>query len=280
MENFQTYKPKSDILKEYIDSFYFHQANSSIKSKKIVFFPNTKNALTIYKNAKQEIRNSSPLHMKISPSNENNYIFLYGGVQQNYVISEINSPFDKIGIIFQPLGMNHFIDKSNLGRMLTKDYSFPVIEKKLITSINSVYAIDNLEKRVEELENFFLSQINRNFEEDTLKKAISIIENNSDKLKISQLVNELNIEEKSLLRKFKRHLNCTPKHYSKVYQFRKALSSYIESKENKKLTDLALSNLYYDQSDFIKSFKTLTGNKPSFFFKEINNLGNNIYWFK
>ena len=280
MEKFKAYKPKNEILKKYIDSFYFHQADNSIESRKIVFFPNTKNALTIYKNTKQEISNLKPLHMKISPSNENNYVFLYGGIQQNYVVSEINPPFDKIGVIFQPLGMNHFIDKTCLGKILTKNYHFPIMEKKFINSIDSIYAVDNLEKRMEKLENFFLNQISTDFDDDILKKAITIIENNNRKLKISQLADELNIEEKSLLRKFKNHLNCTPKHYSKVYQFRKTLSSYLDSKENKNLTDLALNNLYYDQSDFIKNFKVLTGIKPSYFFKQINNLGNNIYWFK
>ncbi len=280
LEKFISVKPKYKALKNYIDAFYFHSSDEQNASKKIIFFPNTKNALTIYKNVKLEIKNTFPMHMKISPSEEDNCVFLYGGIQQNYVISEMNPPFDKIGIVFKPLGMNYFIDEIYLGKMLKNTYDFPSIGKRMSDYINAIYATDTVEKRVEILELFFLNQINDHFDEPVLEKAIDIIENSNGKLKISQLADALNIEEKTLCRKFKNHLNCTPKHYSKVFQFRKALSNYVKEKENKNLTELALNNEYYDQSDFIKNFRKLTGNKPSFFFKQIHDLGNEIYWFK
>lgn len=280
MEKFISVKPKNEVLSKYIDSFYFHQNNEKDYSKKIVFFPNTKNALTIYKNSETKIINKKPLHVKIIPSENCNYFFLYGGIQQNYVVSEAVPPFDKIGVVFLPLGMNHFIEEKYLGKILRNDYYFPSIEKKILLSIDKVYKAKDIETRVALLETFFLKQINYTFHEPTLKKAINYIEEYKGKIKIGDLSSLLHVEEKTLLRKFRNHLNCTPKHYAKVFQFREAMRIYIKKKECKNLTTLAISNNYYDQSDFIKIFKKLTGTKPTSFFKNINDLGNDIYWFK
>jgi len=279
-EIFHTSQPKNEVLKKHIHSFYFHQVDNSMSNKQIVFFPNTKNAVTIYKNAIKVEVSKTPKQIKIIQNKMDGYLFLYGGIQQKAVISEITTPFDKIGIIFEPLGINHFVEDNYIGRQIRSDYYFPPIESKLKPIIDSVYAATTIEKRVELLENFFLNQINFNFKEPVLKEALNLIEDYHGKLKINELVKKLNIEEKTLLRKFKNHLNCTPKHYSKVHQFRTALTKYFDSnKKINSLTDLAHNNYYYDQSDFIKSFKSLTGNKPSFFFKQINNFGNEIYWF-
>lgn len=279
-EIFQTFKPKNEILKKYIDSFYFHKADTIINSKKIVFFPNTKNALTIYKNAQKIESSLNPNHIKIVHHKTYNYLFLFGGIQQNAIISEMNGPFDKIGVVFKPLGMNHFIDEIYLGKIVNNSYNFPSIEKKLKHYVDSIYSTNNLEKRLEMIELLFLNQINDHFNEPLLEKAINMIESFNGKLRIKELADKLNIEEKTLLRKFKNHVNCTPKYYSKVFQFRKAISNHIKKQENKSLTDLALKNEYYDQSDFIKSFRKLTGSTPSFFFNHIHDLGNEIYWFK
>lgn len=279
-EIFQTFKPKSEILKKYIDSFYFHKDDNSIKSKKIVFFPNTKNALTIYKNAKRVVISKKPMHIKITNHESYNYLYFYGGIQHNAIITEINTPFDKIGIIFHPLGMNHFIIENYTGREIRSDYHFPPIERKLKLIIDSVYGTDNFGERLEILENFFIDNLNKDFNEPIVEKAINLLENFNGKLKISQLADKLNVEEKTLLRKFRNHLNCTPKHYAKVLKFRKALTLHINSKEKRNLTDLAHNQHYYDQSDFIKSFKSLTGKNPSFFFNQVEDLGNDIYWFK
>jgi hypothetical protein len=51
MENFISLKPSNPRLNEYIESYYFHKSDGINSVSKIIFFPNTKNALTIYKNA-------------------------------------------------------------------------------------------------------------------------------------------------------------------------------------------------------------------------------------
>lgn len=277
MEQFKVYKPKSDMLKKYIATFYLHKDERINETRKIVFFPNTNNALTIYKGSNCEFISTNPKHVRISHQNDTNYLFLYGGIQQNYIVSEITSPFDKIGIVFYPLGINYFVKDLNVGRLIRDDFFFPSIQKNMQAIMPFIYQTNDPEERLDLLESFFISQLNSQFNESVLAKAISIIEQHDGKLKVGEVAKLVNVAEKTLLRKFKNHLNCSPKHYSKVVKFRSALSAY---KGNQNLTALAYNFNYYDQSDLIKNIRELTGKKPSYFFKEINNLGHDIYWIR
>lgn len=278
-EKFTVIKPKDPKLKKLIHAFYFHQNDTPNEIKRIVFFPNTNNALTIYKNAELITVSEDPKHFRILDSNENDFLLLYGGIQETAIISEIHAPFDKIGIVFKPLGMNHFINDRCIGRHLKKEFNFYPIEQKLKPYLKYVYATDDLDQRVEKLEGFFLDNICHSFSEPKIKKAIQMIESFDGKIKISELADTLSMHKKTLLRKFKYHLNCTPKHYCKVYQFRNALNMYHKHKQRKSLTDLAYSCHYYDQSDFIKNFKALAGKNPSFFFNQVDTFSDEIYWF-
>ncbi|WP_333693638.1 helix-turn-helix domain-containing protein [Flavobacterium sp.] len=276
-DQFKSFTPKNETLKKYISTIYFHQSEHIQAIEKIVFFPNTHNALTIYKNATCELKSSKPKHIRIKNHSNDNYLFFYGGIQSNYVVSEIYSPFDKIGIVFKPLGINYFFKKPNLGKSVQNNFCFPEIEEEMMPIVDSIYQTDNIEKRLDMLEEFFLNRFNSSFNESDLSKAIEAIEFSNGTLKVGEIAEMLNIAHKTLIRKFKKHLNCTPKQYSKVYKFRRALSNY---QKNKKLTNLAIDINYYDQSNFIREFKDLTGIKPSVFFKNIQYLGHDIYWFK
>lgn len=277
LEEFSVFKPRSEVLKKYIATFYFHKDERQHETRKIVFFPNTKNALTIYKGSSCEFIATDPKHVRIAHQESADYLFLYGGIQQNYIVSEMRSPFDKIGIVFYPLGLNYFVRDCNMGRLIRDDFFFPSMQANMQAVIASVYETHDLEERLDLLESFFMSQLSSQFNDTVLEKAIHIIEQHQGKLKVGDVAKMVNLEEKTLLRKFKNHLNCSPKHYSKVVKFRNALSAYQDIKN---LTDLAYHVHYYDQSDLIKNIRELTGKKPSFFFKEINNLGHDIYWIR
>ena len=50
-DKFITKKPESEILRNYISYYYFHQNFEKNNVKKIIFYPNTINAVTVYKNS-------------------------------------------------------------------------------------------------------------------------------------------------------------------------------------------------------------------------------------
>jgi len=276
MDDFLSLKPKNEFLRDYIETFYFHKSKNEEEIKRIVFFPNTKNALTIYKNIKYKFNDQKRI-ATVKKSTESNYTYFFLGIQKSYIISEIESPFDKIGIIFKPLGLNYFLTKPLNQVKEPEKLEFNYFESKLNPIIQKIYLeVDEL-KRMELLERFFLDNFKDNNDLNLLNKAIMLIENGDEKRQINQISKELKISSKTLNRLFKKHLNCTPKHYSNVHFFRKAIEEF-EKEKYKKMTDIALNNNYFDQSDFIKSFKRHTGIQPTKFFKQIENFGNNIFW--
>lgn len=276
MEAFTSIKPKNKILEKYIDTFYFHHSDEEGQFKRIIFFPNTKNALTIYKNG--TLRYENQLHLKIDNNSSNGFGVFFGGIQKTHIISDIEGSFQKIGIIFKPTGINYFLQE-NLKKLILKNkFEFNHFNETLFPVLTTVYAETDFERKAILLENFFLEHLKEKEELKIIELGIEIIENSNDKVKIADVAKRLCVSSKTLNRKFQTHLNCSPKHYSKVVVFRKAILKYKRDQAN--LTAIALDNWYFDQSDFIKNFKKLAGKNPSAILKHIKDLGNNIFWIK
>ena len=93
--------------------------------------------------------------------------------------------------------------------------------------------------------------------------------------------NKLKISQKTLNRKFQKQLNCTVKDYFEIAQFRKSFNHFLNQNQSIKLTDLAYKFDYYDQSEFIRQFKKITGINPKKLFQNVENLGEeDIFWGK
>ena len=130
------------------------------------------------------------------------------------------------------------------------------------------------------LDDYFLSKLN-DFKEETIEKAIDLIAKNNQKYKVSGLAEELKISQKTLNRKFQKQLNCTVKDYLEIAQFRKSFNHFLNSDKKDKLTNLALEFDYYDQSEFIRQFKKITGNNPKKLFQNVEHFGEeDIFWGK
>src|SRR5690606_36630052 len=106
-----TVKPQNDRLKKLIAYYYFHISDNDKHSESFYFDPNYLHALTIYKGNEVEI-NVTIKTSKISPSTDNiKLTFLYTVNQKDKYHVHIKRAFYKIGIVFYPLGINHFISQ-------------------------------------------------------------------------------------------------------------------------------------------------------------------------
>ncbi len=83
---------------------------------------------------------------------------------------------------------------------------------------------------------------------------------------VRKLAEHFNLSERQFERKFKEYSGFTPKKYMRIVRFGEACKHYSEPSSCKTLTEIALSCGYYDQSHFIKEFKTFSGYHPSDFF--------------
>lgn len=79
------------------------------------------------------------------------------------------------------------------------------------------------------------------------------------------LADYFNLSERQFERKFKEYSGFNPKKYLRIIRFSEACSHYSEM-TNKSLTEIAHACGYYDQSHFIKEFKSFSGYSPADYF--------------
>jgi AraC-like DNA-binding protein len=112
-----------------------------------------------------------------------------------------------------------------------------------------------------------------------MEEATRFLFAHDSKHTVEELAAELEISRKTLLRLFNKHQNSSVIDYMKMIQFRRSIELFQNSKDRTKLTELALDTAYYDQSDFIKHFKKLTGFNPKLFFNNLSILGDKgTFW--
>lgn len=276
-EVFVTQRPKSKFLQQYISHYYFHQAPIDSLRKEFIYYPTHKNALTIYKGSKVEFGEG---YSSVEPDPHQDFAFIYSGMQRQLRTALIKPPFDKIGIVFQALGINHFIESP------LADFSSDPIQKSfdrfgmyMIPSCKLIYDEKNINVKVDLLDSYFEGSY-RGFHEPIVRDCSGMIIDSQEKVTVNDLCEQLGVHRKTLLRLFNKHLCCSIKDYIDIVQFRKSLDHFLSEEQQASLTEIALKSDYYDQSQFINHFKKLTGVNPKHFFKNVECIGNEnrLFW--
>lgn len=275
---FHTNKPLSQGLTPYIAYYYFHEAASGSDTERFTYYPHVKNALTIYKNSKIEIRDA---FTTVTSPSKNGYLCSYTMLYSHFARAEMHAPFKKIGVVFQPLGLNHFM-RCNADQLLTQTFNIDIdlFSEDPTEKFDRIFSTDDLSEKTHLLDAFFLEAFT-DFTDVKMKKAMSLILASGLDYSVQELADELELNRKALLRMFRKHLNCSVRDYLRVVKFRKAVDHHQESLQKSSLTHLAYEMDYNDQSEFIHHFKKLTGFSPKPFFKSLEPLSNQgTYWSK
>lgn len=275
-DNFITAKPASEKISRYISYYYFHKSTNENYQKKFIFYPNYKHALTVYRNSEVIISDSRSI---IKPSKNVSIQSLYCINKNKNIKVSIEGIFDKIGIVFNPLGVNHFIEKSIQEVFPYEINIFTYFGEEFNFVLNQVFLETEIHKKVELLDSFF-EKVIQPFEEQILKKAIREIIISNGSIKVSKLSEELKINRKSLLRLFNKHTTMSVEEYRKMVMFRQAFNYFQQNKKTANLTEVALFSMYYDQAHFIKHFKSITKETPNSLLTKIQHLGlEDTYWY-
>ncbi len=273
---FITTKPASKNISRYISYYYFHSSDNENYKKNFVFYPNYKHALTAYKDSEVTITETESI---INASNGNHIKSLYSINKDKNVRVTIKGCFDKIGIVFNPLGINHFIKKP-LQELFNADFDFfPHLGNDFTEVLYNVFSESKTDKKVALLDLFFENKLN-DFDQPFLKKAVKELLISNGAVKVGELSEQLDINRKSLLRLFSKHTNMSVEEYRKMVMFRRAFNYFQQHKETINLTDAALFSMYYDQAHFIKHFKSITKETPNSLLSKISHLGEeDTYWY-
>ena len=275
-DDFITAKPASKKISRHISYYYFHKSTNENYQKKFIFYPNYKHALTVYRNSEVIISDSRSI---IKPSKNASIQSLYCINKNKNIKVSIEGVFDKIGIVFNPLGINHFIEKSIQEVFPYEINAFPHFGEEFNLVLNQVFLENEIHKKVKLLDDFFEKTI-QPFDEQIIKKAIGEIIISNGSIKVSELSEKLKINRKSLLRLFNKHTIMSVEEYRKMVMFRQAFNYFQQNKKTVNLTEVALFSMYYDQAHFIKHFKSITKETPNSLLTKIQHLGlEDTYWY-
>ncbi|MEC4005568.1 AraC family transcriptional regulator [Flavobacterium sp. SUN052] len=268
------YKPKSEILQQYIEGYYFLTNKKSDAIVEYFTFPNNFSIISIIENA--EIIYSENKGIII----ENQGIPFTSDLICHYkkpIKLSYEGSINELTFYFKPLGLNAFLDKSLCN--YTNDFfsSFiPFDDYKEIFS--TILKETDLEKRIELIENYWLSKL-KVFQHSFLNQVIDELKDNQNDYSISDLANKYGISRQNLTKHFEANLCKSPSDFKKIQRFRNALKNNIAKNSKGNLTSLSYDLLFYDQSHLIKDFKSLTGMTPKTFFKNISSEENGeINW--
>lgn len=273
---FVTVKPKNELVGRHISYYYFHSSDDPGFKQTFFFYPNYNHALTAYRGSDVSFTDCLSL---VRPSVQDNISCLYTiNTESNFKVS-LNGIFNKVGVVFNPLGLNHFIPKPLSEVYNRTSFKFDYFGEAFDTVLKEVYEEQDVELKALILDTFFEENF-VGFGDTIVKNAVAEILNSNGSVRVEELSDKFMVNRKTLLRLFKKHLCCSVEEYKKLVMFRNALNYSQQNREEASLTDIALYNLYYDQAHFIKHFKSVTKLPPKILLSNLTHLGSQgvVYW--
>ena len=259
------FKPQSEILQKYIEGFYYLTNGENNSQNSYLTFPNNNCIVSIVKNCNLVFQNEKVLiqecqNQMTSSVIISNYI--------NPILISYSGKIEELTICFKPLGINNFLD-NKLSFYLNSFFMDFEPYSDFIPAMKLAIDTKDLEKSCDELELYWLSKLTP-FDSSFMYKAIQFLDDFDNEHTIKHVADMCFTTRQNLFKTFETHLGKSPSEYKKINRFRHALNQYKKHKETMCLSDLLAGSTFYDQSHMSKDFKSLTGQTPRKFLKNIN----------
>jgi AraC-like DNA-binding protein len=263
---FETFKPTDNLISKYID-YYYLDLKPDNKVNTFTCFPHFNNSISIYKShVRNEAKNEAVFDENAAPMQ------LFTPIREEILQVKQIGFVHRIVIVFNPLGINHFLN--------CQHFKNGINDVKVFTDqeMQSFFATTNPMEISRLLDDALVKRLN-DFENVKLEKVIQLMLDAETQLPIEHLASAINISSRHLNRLFNKEIGISAKRFQEIVVFRKALSHKIFENPSQKLTTLAHEFNYSDHSHLIKSFKKLTRNTPKDFFEKGKVYGKqDIFW--
>lgn len=269
LEKFSSIQPQMPLLQKHIAYYYFQQTLEDTFSRTFSYYPNHQVALNVFQGAEIKWNKNQRFTLPIKHQKPTAIITLSTQKRRQVVAK---GKFNKIGIIFEPLGFSHFIDQP-LYRIIKETINpFDYYDASFTKVIDQVFQADSLVKKRDLLDAFFIRQYTPIAIAELSLAVQKIIQTNGH-ITLNELALQYRISRKTLLRLFQKHMGQHVRGFSNLVKFRNALSLYKRHQYQMNLTQLAYECQFNDQSAFIKNIKAFTGLTPSKLFLGQNDIG-------
>ncbi|WP_298903329.1 AraC family transcriptional regulator [uncultured Psychroserpens sp.] len=182
---------------------------------------------------------------------------------QFYSTSEAMS----FGISFHPTALFKILN-TDISALQDKHVLLSSFHPKLFAKIKSVFEdFRSGEHQAKQFDHFF-SNLNLTINNNTkhIDIAINLIKDSNGLITISDILEQINISQKTLETQFKKIVGLTPGKYIRLFRFLQLMRKY-ESQETT-IKDLMFMFGYYDRSHFSKDFRLFMNETPKSYFKK------------
>lgn len=199
-------------------------------------------------------------------------LFLHGLATQ-YVDKTAISCYNNIIVCFQPYGLKEIFGLH--ASELTNTYTDlnVILKTNLQERLSETYSFYD---KVKILSEFFLSRIAENKQNQAKIQFIAkTLKTDHTVTCLKNLCLELKISERSLERIMQSYIGVSPKQFSRISRFQSALN-FLYHQPICRLSDVAYTFNYSDQSHYIREFREFSGLTPKQFVKQASPFQNLI----
>ncbi|MDM1406741.1 helix-turn-helix domain-containing protein [Myroides sp. DF42-4-2] len=250
---YQEIKP-IPALKEYIRYFWVLESGEQQGERQFKVLPDGIPAL-IYQDSPNLFRDEREV---VTPQ-----LYVYGAFT-TYTNQVITGPFRLIGAYFEPTALKAIfkVDAFEL-----TNQNIPLDDLVSTSLLERLGYAKTVEEKISLLSHFVVDQIQAVQYENQKAKYASILLQQGESL--SEIQRKMQLSERTLERLIKQHIGMSPKQFSRIIRFQSGLA-LLRTREFDTLTSLVYEQEYFDQSHYIREFKTFTGNNPTQFLQYSN----------
>jgi len=263
-----SYFPPSEILKPYIRHYYLFRSTEATAFED-----------TVFPSGDMEIIFNLGEGSWTTANMPNPPIELWGQITKPLAIRSTGL-HTMLGVKFFPHSAAYFLDDS-IGQFNDQVTDFRLV---LGSSVKQLYArlqaTPGVAGRIALLESFLLSRMTRGEKDKSGKRSFRIdkvghilktmtnIPADATGPRINAIATQHGITARYLNKLIFQHTGLTPVSFNKIRRFQFSLR--LIARNDQPLTSIAYESGYFDQSHFIKEFKSFTGLTPSAYLKNIS----------
>ena len=254
--NIRKYQPKNSILRNLIKYYWIINSDNEV---------NINNELSPSNNIDFIINLSSPINYINDNEIESFSRFHFSGIRNRSQIIQQTGILDIIGISFFPTGASSIL-KIPLSEFSNKTIILDDIINGFDSKFDSIRDC-NLD-RIDKIEKILLQLIDLNLlPKEEHNKLISEAYYPCRRINVKEYCRQIGINQRTFERSFKKNVGINPKSFIKLTRFQIALNRLISGKYSN-LTSLSHNLDYFDQTHFIKDFKSYMKITPLEFVKQ------------
>jgi AraC-like DNA-binding protein len=262
------YRPINEVLKSYIEGYYFISPDENTERLHYWTFPNNFFIVSVSKDVEIETQQHK---ITVRPAQQENIMANFVSRYTSPIEVMCEGELNELTIYFKPLAINYFLDNAHGLLKQGNALGFNPFADFIPTMKALLHEGDrNLQRQ--NLEDYWISKLKASAP-GLMERMIADIESG---MKIGDIALQNNFSRQYLNRLFTKNVGKSPSEFYRIHRFRKAIT---QQKNIRNLTELSYESLFYDQSHLIRDFKQLTNVNPYAFFKNVDTSSASIWLF-